>query len=120
MGRNGTFMVVRQLAQDVALFEEYIEKNGGEALAAKMVGRNKDGTPLLTDRLAKHDNDFDFLEDLEGKACPIGSHVRRTNPRSTVHEATALGSLEVTNRQVKLSAEGHWVPINGSTSAANP
>ena len=98
LGRNGTFMVVRQLAQDVALFEEYIEKNGGEALAAKMVGRNKDGTPLLTDRLAKHDNDFDFLEDLEGKACPIGSHVRRTNPRSTVHEATAQGSLEVTNR----------------------
>jgi Dyp-type peroxidase family len=99
-GRNGSFLVVRQLAQDVEGFKSFVSKNSKDDfdLGAKMVGRTKDGATLTTDTDAKNDNDFDYLQDLEGKGCPIGAHVRRTNPRSTVHASSNESSLQVTNR----------------------
>ena len=54
LGRNGTYMVWRKLHQDVALFRRILrdaaagyEQGGEEALAAKMVGRWRNGTPLV-------------------------------------------------------------------------
>ncbi len=99
-GRNGSYLVVRQLAQDVEAFEQYISQNqqDGFNLAEKMVGRTKSGKTITQDSRSRSGNDYDYLEDLDGKHCPIGSHVRRTNPRSTVHDASEEGSLQVSNR----------------------
>jgi Dyp-type peroxidase family len=97
LSRNGSYLVFRKLAQDVAGFRRYLREQAkvlakvapghDEAfLAAKMVGRWPDGTPLVanprdpeTGELA---NEFDFLDDPEGALCPLGAHIRRSNPRA--------------------------------------
>jgi Dyp-type peroxidase family len=97
--RNGTYAVYRELRQDVARFRrglrEAAEASGlaEELVAAKVVGRWRDGTPLelsperdagdLTDAaLEDPPNDFRYLpHDRAGYTCPVGAHVRRTNPR---------------------------------------
>jgi deferrochelatase/peroxidase EfeB len=59
-------------------------------LAAKIVGRWPDGTPL--DRAprgpdgtlaadARRNNAFDYGQDPGGLRCPVGAHIRRANPR---------------------------------------
>ncbi len=87
-GRDGTYLVLRQLHQDVAGFRTWtLEQSGGDAaaaaeLASKAVGRRQDGTPLVACDDAAGQNDFGFAnEDPTGLACPIGAHVRRANPR---------------------------------------
>jgi Dyp-type peroxidase family len=99
LGRNSTFMVYRKLHQDVALFRrmlrEHARRLGGdeELLGAKIVGRWRDGTPLVLspdgrDRRRWEDperiNDFRYEDDLDGRRCPLGAHVRRTNPRDAL------------------------------------
>jgi Dyp-type peroxidase family len=99
LGRSGTYMVWRKLYQDVALFRhvlrEAAELYGGgdhEKLAAKVVGRWPNGTPLvvspdapIADFEPKTDarvNAFRYAkEDPEGVRCPLGAHIRRSNPR---------------------------------------
>jgi deferrochelatase/peroxidase EfeB len=58
-----------------------------------VVGRWHDGTPLSLspdnpDHQIAQDrnriNDFRFADDPEGLRCPLGSHVRRTNPRDAL------------------------------------
>lgn len=99
LGRNGTFMVYRKLHQDVALFRRVLREHaagipgGEELLAAKIVGRWRDGTPIAlspdgADR-ERHSsperiNDFRYGDDLDGLRCPLGAHVRRTNPRDAL------------------------------------
>ncbi len=99
-GRNGSYLVFRQLEQKVAAFWNYVNDaakqldNGkdGVWLASKMVGRWPDGSPvtLFPDRDCPEEvndlNDFLFSdhEDAHGQRCPIGSHIRRTNPRDTM------------------------------------
>ncbi len=99
-GRNGSFMVLRQLSQDVEAFTAFTEKHSREGmdLAEKMVGRTREGKILSYDPEAISANDFDYLNDLNGRGCPVGAHVRRSNPRSTVHESSQQGSLKVSNR----------------------
>jgi Dyp-type peroxidase family len=95
-GRNGTFLVYRKLEQDVAAFRQLVagfgrRLPGGERLlAAKLMGRWPDGTPLALspereDTTIAADpsrrNDFRFADDPRGFRCPIGAHVRRANPR---------------------------------------
>jgi Dyp-type peroxidase family len=94
--RNGTFVVWRKLAMDVAAFRRFVADQGArypggpELLAAKLVGRWPDGTPLVRsperpDAALAADprriNDFTFSEDPEGWRCPLGAHVRRAHPR---------------------------------------
>jgi Dyp-type peroxidase family len=94
--KNATFMVYRKLAMDVAAFRrcmaEHGEKypGGPEQLAAKVVGRWKDGTPLSVspdapDPALASDttriNDFKYADDPAGLKCPLGAHIRRANPR---------------------------------------
>ncbi len=102
-GRNGSFIVIRQMAQDVAAFARFVAENtphgsAPDEFAAKLVGRNKDGTPLALGAAPDHRNGFDYLTDPQGLGCPIGAHIRRANPRSTVHAALPEEALEVTNR----------------------
>jgi Dyp-type peroxidase family len=95
-GDNGSYLVVRKLHQDVAAFRALVNENGREyaggpaLLAAKLVGRWPDGTPLslspgAPDPSISGDpariNDFKFGDDLDGLRCPVGAHIRRANPR---------------------------------------
>ena len=101
LGRNGSYLVLRQLAQDVDAFWRYLEETtraadgssdpqASSALAAKMVGRWPSGAPVVLapdhddPRLADR-NDFAYHDsDPLGLACPLGAHVRRANPRDTL------------------------------------
>jgi Dyp-type peroxidase family len=85
LGRNGTYLVFREIKQEVDRFWQAMTAQGGEGkavwLAEHCVGRTLDGDPLPG--LARlSGNDFRFSEDPDGMICPIGSHIRRANPRS--------------------------------------
>jgi len=98
LGRNGSFLVYRKLHQNVATFRDYLNAKaelyagGKEKLAAKFVGRWRDGTPLelspdRTDAALVADDsrntDFTYADDAAGARCPIGAHIRRANPRDS-------------------------------------
>jgi Dyp-type peroxidase family len=98
--QSGSYMVVRKLRQNVALFNRFLlnaadgDRRGAELLAAKIVGRWRDGTPLVDspeppepredDDDREPDNDFRYADDEHGLRCPIGAHVRRANPRDAL------------------------------------
>jgi deferrochelatase/peroxidase EfeB len=95
LGRNGSYLVFRQLDQDVRGFWRWMQQAGGADgaadLAEAMVGRRMSGEPLAgpgnTDipGIEEEDrarNGFDFLQDKEGYGCPIAAHIRRANPRT--------------------------------------
>lgn len=96
--RNGTFISIRKLRQNVFAFRKYLRDNtstrdGEEFLAAKMMGRWRSGCPLALapekDNPAlvqdvQRRNDFDYRDDLDGRRTPVGSHIRRVNPRSAL------------------------------------
>ncbi len=99
LGHNGSYLVFRQLAQDVVGFWRSIDaavnhdSEQREQLAAAMVGRHRDGRPLVSpskkpiqgivDKGAQFKkNHFTYDDDPHGQQCPIGSHVRRSNPRT--------------------------------------
>jgi deferrochelatase/peroxidase EfeB len=97
LGRNGTYLVLRQLEQDAAGFWKFIDAQADhdplkrEALAEAMVGRKRDGTPLIPvtqqalegiESDDREKNNFAFDDDPRGIACPIASHIRRSNPRT--------------------------------------
>ena len=113
IGRNGSYLVIRQLEQHVDAFHAYCAKASKDVMAdqkpgyaispdqieAKMVGRWHDGSPLVrwpyesetdyrkgigSSKLVDPDNSFDYgTEDPQATRCPFGSHVRRTNPRDS-------------------------------------
>jgi Dyp-type peroxidase family len=85
--RDGSFQVFLRLNQDVAGFWEEMERLGrqlsmdAEAVAAKVIGRQKDGKPLAPNGGGNKDNDFDYDDDPEGEHTPRFAHIRRANPR---------------------------------------
>lgn len=109
-GLNGSYLVIRQLAQKVNEFEEFCQKSAdqlnrqddnsehsAEWVGAKMIGRWKDGRSLVrypdeqfsSDeqpyQLSDSDNNFRYRnEDPQGLHCPLGAHVRRANPRDSL------------------------------------
>ena len=102
MGATGVSVVVRQLQQHVELFENYcrtaadnVGKLTGEAVSAdwvgaRIVGRWKDGSSLINSPHRPSggppDNRFTFgAEDPQGLRCPLGAHVRRSNPRASLN-----------------------------------
>jgi deferrochelatase/peroxidase EfeB len=85
IGRNGSYLVYRQLAQDVRGFWSWLASRAGRAgaidLAERLVGRQVTGEPLAALHVTRK-NDFNFAGDPDGRCCPIGAHIRRANPRS--------------------------------------
>jgi deferrochelatase/peroxidase EfeB len=100
LSTNSSYAAFRLLEQDVAGFEaflqEYSAKAGidAETLAAKVCGRWRNGNPLVlapdapgTVLPRSQLNDFHYVDsdptkdDTLGLKCPIGSHIRRNNPR---------------------------------------
>ena len=86
--KDGSFLVIRKLRQHRGRWDALVHDNACPAggvtpalLAAKILGRHADGTPLVP---AGPDgsNDFDYAGDAGGALCPLGSHIRRANPRA--------------------------------------
>lgn len=109
--RNGTFMVYRKLHQNVGTFRRFLREEGARypggpaLLAAKLMGRWPDGTPLALSpdhpdpRLADDDQrntDFRYGDDPQGARCPLGAHTRRANPR----DGLGFGGLTVNRRRI--------------------
>ena len=98
LSRNGSFMAYRRLQEHVGAFRDFLRKYGEtreeqELLAAKLMGRWRSGAPLVLapdkDDPAlgadpQRNNDFNYRQqDPLGYAVPLGSHIRRMNPRDT-------------------------------------
>jgi Dyp-type peroxidase family len=89
---NSTFLVVRQLEQDVAMFWEQLAEQAvllkksaihvsAQKLAEQIVGRQINGDPLAPQTSSPPDPDYAFDPKDDGASCPFHSHVRRVNPR---------------------------------------
>jgi len=101
LGMNGSFLVLRQLQQDVRGFWRFVDAAAGhdpekrEALATAMVGRRRDGRPLIRDERripgGRADNNFTYDDDVDGLVCPVGAHIRRANPRTGDHPPGVRG-----------------------------
>ena len=88
---DGSFLVIRKLRQDVGELSRFLDRQTAripgltrEDLLAKMMGRARDGTPLISGGSIAS-NRFDYRDDPKGLACPFQSHVRRANPRTIEH-----------------------------------
>jgi deferrochelatase/peroxidase EfeB len=87
-GKNGTYLVYRQMEQDPkALWDFCISLNPDvpHRISSWMVGRWPNGTPLMespdSEAEANDTSNFQYRDDPFGRKCPIGSHIRRANPR---------------------------------------
>jgi Dyp-type peroxidase family len=119
---NGTYMVFRKLYQDAAAFRRYLAtaakalygSDDGyhqELVAAKMMGRWRSGCPVdlspdKDDPAIAADpqrrNNFTYAGDDAGLRCPLGSHLRRSNPRATpLKRATAVRRHRLVRRGVE-------------------
>ena len=139
LGRNGTYLVVRQLEQNTAAFEEFLAATAARLvgdprvpalaepdlrvwIAAKIVGRWPDGTSLVrhperpgsvTSPGTLPDNDFLFgTEDPDGLRCPFGAHIRRANPRESFEKGSEK-QLAISNRHRIFRVGRSYPPQNG-------
>ncbi len=99
--RDSTYGMFRWVYQDVATFNLFLSTQGPrlfpdlptadaeELLAARMMGRWRDGTPLVLspdrpDSRLTTSNDFGYAtQDPDGHRCPFSAHIRIVNPRDT-------------------------------------
>ena len=122
LGRNGSYLVLRTLKQDVPGFWRYVDaQSGGDAaqrkqLAEAMVGRRMDGQPLVPpsdapiagvdgDPAARAKNGFTFDDDVAGLRCPVGAHIRRANPRNPDLPAGTTGLFSRAIRMLGFDAD---------------
>jgi Dyp-type peroxidase family len=122
-GKNGTYLVFRQLRQDVPAFRKTLDEltrnpNGTpnpaarERLAAQMVGRWPSGTSLVLsperdDATRAKDNEFRYHDpDRLGLKCPIGAHVRRANPRDALDPLPGSETSLSVNRHHRVIRRG--------------
>jgi deferrochelatase/peroxidase EfeB len=133
LGRNGSFVAFRILAQDCSAFEQFLTTGSTqtgldrELIAAKLCGRWRNGVPLTLSPhtpepelpLEKY-NAFDYTptaqlpdayDDRRGDRCPIGSHIRRMNPRH---------SLVAGNSGLKRRIVRRGLPYGPPYDAAHP
>ena len=130
LGRNGSYLVVRQLRQDVQAFWDFVDgaatgpdgtpdPAARELLAAKLVGRWRSGAPLTLsperdDDDLRDENDFGYHElDARGLRCPIGAHIRRANPRDSLEPQPGTESSREVNRRHRLLRRGRSYATDG-------
>jgi len=126
LGRNGSFGAFRILRQDCAGFERFLDEGAArtgldrELVAAKVCGRWRNGVPLALSPTGdtpdpalpqERWNDFDHADDPRGLRCPLGSHVRRGNPR----RSRIAGGGGLTHRIVR-----RGLPYGPPYDPANP
>ena len=97
LGRNGTYVGWRKYRTRVGAFNRFLRAHAQseperELLAAKLVGRWRSGAPLTLAPTQDdpalgadpaRNNDFTYAADPHGRQVPLGSHMRRMNPRDT-------------------------------------
>lgn len=106
--RGSTYGVLRWIYQDVAAFNRFLNTEGPrlfpalvtgdaeELLAAKLMGRWRDGTSLVLsperpDRELATSNGFGYTtQDPDGHNCPFSAHIRVVNPRDTPLDPIAM------------------------------
>ena len=137
--RNGSYAAFRILEQDCHAFEAFLAEQSTqtnldpEFIAAKLCGRWRSGAPLTLfpnaddpqrdepESFARY-NSFDYVktdnfapsedyDDSRGYLCPIGSHIRRMNPR---HSRVA-GNSGLSHRIVR-----RGLPYGPPYDSANP
>jgi deferrochelatase/peroxidase EfeB len=110
---------MRQLRQDVHGFWQFIDRqaNGDaaerERIAGAMVGRRRDGVPLVgpADESIEGGgvpgdlNAFTYRSDRDGLRCPLGAHVRRSNPRNADLPPGAPGIVSWAKRTLGFDAD---------------
>ncbi|KIO49155.1 hypothetical protein [Nitrosospira sp. NpAV] len=133
LGRNGSFMAFRILAQDCHGFEQFLTDAAHqtgfdrELIAAKLCGRWRNGVPLSLSPdsaderiLLEQRNSFDYVpsdavpdafDDHRGYRCPLGSHIRRMNPRNS----TVAGNGGLKHRIIR-----RGLPYGPPYDPANP
>lgn len=148
-GRNGTFLVIRQLAQDVRGFHRFASEKAaelcnrygaerlaavtgaeidGEWVASKIVGRWRDGAPLIgTPRAANQfnarrpANNFAYgRDDPQGHACPLGAHIRRTNPRDSLNPGDAQEEAITSRHRLLRRGRSYVRTVDGYLSEHSP
>jgi Dyp-type peroxidase family len=138
LGHNGTYLVLRQLEQDVDGFWRYVaeatrrsdgsdDRCAQDALAAKLVGRWRSGAPLVKapfrdDPALAGDNDFGYhYTDPLGLACPLGAHIRRANPRDSLDPRPGTdASLQVNSLHRLLRRGRSYGPSGGAPGTHHP
>lgn len=98
LSRNGSYLAYLRLEEHVGAFRDFLRQHGDtpeqqELIAAKLMGRWRSGAPLTLapqkddPKLGsdlRRTNDFNYATmDPYGYGCPVGSHIRRMNPRDT-------------------------------------
>ncbi len=123
LGRNGSYLVFRHLDQDSAGFWGFLDRSttapdgtsdtaAQVRLAAKMIGRWPSGAPLVlapdADQPALSGNDdFGYFhDDPHGFKCPVGAHVRRTNPRDSLPPFPGTDRSTAVNKRHRLLRRG--------------
>jgi Dyp-type peroxidase family len=131
LGHNGTFLVVRQVAQHVPELWTYLDNATKDAagqscpaertwLASKLIGRWPSGAPLAVtpekdDPRRSDENNFLYQPiDPDGFGCPFGSHTRRSNPRDTLGD-DPVEAVKLTKRHRLIRRGRSYGP-----RAANP
>jgi Dyp-type peroxidase family len=118
LGRNGTYLVFRQLRQDVGGFWRFLDAaacadpDRRTRLAARLVGRWPSGAPLVLapeadDPALGGENDFAYYShDPRGTRCPLGAHIRRANPRDTLDPKPGTDKSVEINRRHRILRRG--------------
>lgn len=98
LSRNGSYVAYLRMQEHVGLFRDFLREQGStrdeqELIAAKLMGRWRSGAPLVlaplqddpelgADKLRTNRFNYEAM-DPHGYACPVGSHIRRMNPRDS-------------------------------------
>ncbi|HRO59501.1 MAG TPA: cytochrome P450 [Burkholderiaceae bacterium] len=131
LATHGTYAAFRVIEQDTEAFEKLLDRVQTqygverELTAAKLMGRWRNGSPLVLNPLTPdpgmvEPDAFDYVtpagqvDDRDGRRCPIGSHIRRLNPRS----GTVVG-LPMSRRIVRRGMP-YGPPHEAGTSAGTP
>lgn len=133
LGRNGTYLVFRQLAQDVQGFWRYVADSVDDVerrawLAARMVGRWPSGAPVTLaldgdEPGLANANDFTYqYSDEFGLNCPIGAHVRRAHPRDSLDPAPGTARSVELDKRHRLLRRGreYGPPVAPESLYASP
>jgi Dyp-type peroxidase family len=129
LARNGTYLVMRQLEQDVRRFWKFLyEQAGGNIantneLGAKLVGRTRAGDPLVavqdepipgTYPQTVAQNQFTYDSDPVGARCPLGAHIRRTNPRNSDFPERRVSTLRKLMIMLGFGPKGFYDDLTSS------
>ncbi|HEY2358225.1 MAG TPA: hypothetical protein VGH86_12310 [Phenylobacterium sp.] len=134
LGLDGTYLVLRELRQNVAAFWDSMKaaaaalghpERDEKWVAARVIGRTLDGDPLCPDGTLEREggnpaNAFGYARDHKGLGCPLGSHMRRANPRDGLAPTPAdrKGFLQASNNHRILRRGRKYGPLHSEKPEA--